>query len=106
MKFSQDAARIPNRARKIEQSLQPRLQTHFVQGAYLHQAQGKSCRWNQPVLDATRCADKQYLGAVPLLEFMGDGQRGDYVSARPAPRQNGPHDLTINRKLPGRVKVS
>ena len=97
---------MPDRAGKVEQSLQPRLETDFVERADLDQPQRKSRRRNQPVLDATGCADKQYFSAILLLQFVGNGQGGNYVSAGAAPRQNRPHDLTINRKLPTQITAS
>jgi hypothetical protein len=31
--------------------------------------------------------------------LLSDGERGDHVSARPASRQNGSHELTINQAM-------
>ncbi len=99
LKFREHAARIPDRAGKIEQSLQPRFETDFVERADLDKPQRKSGRRNQPVLDAARRTDEQHFGGISLLQFMGNGKRRDHVSAGAAACQNCPHGLTINRKL-------
>jgi len=59
----------------------------------------ESRRRNQTILDAPRRPDKQYFGAVPLLQFLRNSERRDNVSAGAAPRKNCPHDVNINRKL-------
>ena len=74
--------------------------------ANLTSLQRKSSRRNQPVLDAPRRTDEQYFSAVTLLQFLGNGKRGDHMSAGPAARQNCPHDLTINRKGSREANVS
>src|SRR6185312_7605955 len=104
--LSQDAASVPDRPVKIEQSLQPGLKADFVEGAYLDQPKRESSRGHQPVLDAARRADKQHLCAILLLQFVGNGQSGNDVSAGAAPCQNCPHDLTINRKLRKQITAS
>ena len=88
---ARDSARIPDRAGKVEQSLQPGLEADLVQRADLDQSQRKSGGGNQPVLDSARRADEQDFRVVLLLEFLGDGKRGDYVSAGAAACQNCPH---------------
>src|ERR1019366_4317456 len=47
---------------------------------------------------AARGPDEQDLGAITFLELIGDGQRRDHMSARPAARQDCPHQVTINQK--------
>ena len=98
-KFSEDAARIPDRTGKIEQGLQPRFKADFVESTDLDKPQRKSSCRNQAVLDTARRTDKQDLGGIPLLQFLGNGQRGNHVPASAAARQNRSHPLTINRKL-------
>src|SRR5205823_9475611 len=86
----------PNRARQIEEGLEPRCQAHPVQCADLHQSQRESRSRNQPVLNSPRRPNEQDFSAILLLEFLSDGERGDNVAAGPASRQNGSHKLTIN----------
>ncbi len=65
----------------------------------------KPVRGNQAVLNAPRRPDKQDFRAIGFLQFMGDGERGNNVSAGPAPRQNGSHALTINQVRGRKVLV-
>ena len=77
-----------NRARKIEDRLRTRRQAHPIQRAHFHQLQRKSGGRNQPVLNASRRADKQHFGGIAGLQFLGDGERGNDVSAGASARQN------------------
>src|SRR5579863_4026822 len=89
--FRKYALRVPNRVREIEDSLQPGLKAHPVQGANLDETQRKSGGGNQAILNAAGGADEKHVSGVVPLELLGDSQRGDHVSACPTPRQNSPH---------------
>ena len=95
-KFRKDAACVPNRARQIEEGLEPRCQAHSVQCADLYQSQRESRSRDQPVLNPPGRPDEQDFSAIVLLEFLSDSERGDNMAASTASRQNGSHKLTIN----------
>ena len=92
----QHAARVPNRARQIECRFQARHQADIFQRSHAHQLQWISRGRNQTILDPARRSDEQHFGVVTLLQLIGDGQRGNHMSARASARQNRPHVVTIN----------
>src|SRR5579871_4970773 len=71
-------------------------QAHVFERAHPNQLERKSCGGNQPILDAARRPDEQALGVIRFLQLIRDGERGNYVSAGAAARQDCSHGLTIN----------
>src|SRR5208337_3852024 len=96
-KLVQHAPCAPDRARQIERRLRPRHEAYILQRSYPDQLERVPRRGHQAVLDPARRSDEQHLSPIPFLEFVGDGQRRNYVPARPTARQNGPHEVTINQ---------
>ena len=74
------------------------VEADAIQRADFDQLERKSGRRNQAVLDAARGADEQNFGVVAGLEFLGDGEGRDDVSARASACENDAHAVTINRR--------
>ncbi len=100
LKLIQHAGCGKNRARKIESGANARRQADPVQRANFHQLKGKSCGGNQPVLEAARGPDEHHFGLIATLQFLGDGESGDYVAASASARENGSH---ASKLYPSRV---
>ena len=103
-KLVQHSPRAPDRPRQIERRLDPRHPTDVLQRPHPNQLQRISRRGHEPVLDAACRADEQHLGCVTFPELIGNGQRRDHVSARPATGQDCPHEVTITQRL-GRPRI-
>ena len=88
----------PHCARQIKESLEARRQADILQRTNFHQPKLKTRRWHEAVFDAARSADKHHLGCEVFLQLLRDGNGRNYVPARAASRQNGPHAATINQR--------
>src|SRR5205823_9465902 len=89
-KLGDDPAGTKDRARKIEQRLQPRSPINILQHSDLNQAQLKAGIRNQPSLKPPACSDENDFVAL-ASEFVRDRQRWNHMTASSTASQNYAH---------------
>src|SRR5260370_21159879 len=89
-KSTDNLARVQNRQGKAQQRPQAGNQVDVLERAYFDERELKSSLRHQTVLQAADRAYEQYLRVLAGLEFAGDSQRRNNVSAGATPREEDP----------------